>query len=173
MTPFSPFKGISAASLPLARPRNSRQPTTTWLSTCPLPSEVVAFQGSNHAFYLDFNGNGTWDGCGTDRCIPVGGNGDIPWSATGTAAARLRSVPSGRDGTFYLDYNGSGTWDGCGIDRCLQIGMNGDIPLVGDWNGSGTARSAPSAPPTAPSTSITTGVAPGTAADMIAVSRSA
>jgi hypothetical protein len=104
-------------------------------------SKVGAFRPSDGTFYLDYNGSGTWDGCGTDRCLQIGMNGDIPlvgdWNGSGTAKVGAFR-PS--DGTFYLDYNGSGTWDGCGTDRCLSIGLNGDIPLVGDWNGSGTSK---------------------------------
>jgi hypothetical protein len=104
-------------------------------------SKVGAFRPSDGTFYLDYNGNGAWDGCGTDRCLQIGLNGDIPlvgdWNGSGTSKVGAFR-PS--DGTFYLDYNGSGTWDGCGTDRCLQIGMNGDKPLVGDWNGSGTSK---------------------------------
>ena len=104
-------------------------------------SKVGAFRPSDGTFYLDYNGNGVWDGCGTDRCLQIGMNGDIPlvgdWNASGTSKVGAFR-PS--NGTFYLDYNGSGTWEGCATDRCLSIGMNGDIPLVGDWNGIGTAK---------------------------------
>jgi hypothetical protein len=104
-------------------------------------SKVGAFRPSNGTFYLDYNGNGQWDGCGTDRCLSIGMNGDIPlvgdWNGSGSSKVGAFR-PS--DGTFYLDYNGSGTWEGCGADRCLQIGMLGDIPLVGDWNGTGTSK---------------------------------
>ena len=103
--------------------------------------KVGAFRPSDGTFYLDYNGSGTWDGCGTDRCLSIGMNGDIPlvgdWNGSGTDKVGAFR-PS--DGTFYLDYNGNGVWDGCGTDRCLQIGMNGDIPLVGDWNASGTSK---------------------------------
>jgi uncharacterized delta-60 repeat protein len=104
-------------------------------------SKVGLFRPSDGTFYLDYNGNGQWDGCGTDRCLSIGMNGDIPlvgdWNGSGTSKVGAFR-PS--DGTFYLDYNGSGTWEGCGTDRCLQIGLNGDIPLVGDWNASGTTK---------------------------------
>ena len=97
-------------------------------------SKVGTFRPSDGYFYLDYNGNGQWDGCGTDRCLQIGLNGDIPlvgdWNGTGTDKVGAFR-PS--DGFFYLDYNGSGTWDGCGTDRCLQIGLNGDIPFVGKW----------------------------------------
>jgi len=104
-------------------------------------SKVGAFRPSDGTFYLDYNGNGAWDGCGTDRCLQIGMLGDIPlvgdWNGNGSSKVGAFR-PS--DGTFYLDYNGSGTWEGCGTDRCLQIGMLNDSPLVGDWNGSGTAK---------------------------------
>jgi hypothetical protein len=104
-------------------------------------SKVGAFRPTDGTFYLDANGSGTWDGCGTDRCLQIGMTGDIPlvgdWD--GTAFAKV-GVFRPSDGFFYLDYNGSGTWDGCGTDRCLQIGMTGDIPLVGDWDGTEFAK---------------------------------
>jgi hypothetical protein len=104
-------------------------------------SKVGVFRPSDGTFYLDYNGNGAWDGCGVDRCLQIGTNGDIPlvgdWNGSGTSKVGAFR-PS--DGTFYLDYNGNGAWDGCGADRCLQIGVNGDVPLVGDWNGSGTSK---------------------------------
>ncbi len=104
-------------------------------------AKVGTFRPADGAFYLDYNGNGQWDGCGVDRCLSIGLNGDIPlvgdWNGSGTAKVGTFR-PS--DGAFYLDYNGNGVWDGCDIDRCLQIGLNGDVPLVGDWNGSGTAK---------------------------------
>ena len=33
------------------------------------PDAVGAFRPSDGTFYLDYNGNGQWDGCGTDRCL--------------------------------------------------------------------------------------------------------
>jgi hypothetical protein len=97
-------------------------------------SKVGTFRPSDGYFYLDYNGNGQWDGCGIDRCLQIGLNGDVPlvgdWNGTGTDKVGAFR-PS--DGFFYLDYNGSGTWDGCGADRCLQIGLSGDIPFVGKW----------------------------------------
>ena len=105
------------------------------------PHAIGLFRPSDGVFYLDANGNGQWDGCGTDRCLSIGLNGDIPlvgdWNGGGSSKVGLFR-PS--DGTFYLDYNGNGQWDGCGADHCLHIGMLGDIPLVGDWNGSGTTK---------------------------------
>ncbi len=97
-------------------------------------SSVGTFRPTDGAFYLDYNGNGVWDGCGIDRCLSIGLNGDIPlvgdWNGSGTAkVGTFRPT----DGAFYLDYNGNGVWDGCGTDRCLSMGLNGDLPLVGTW----------------------------------------
>jgi YVTN family beta-propeller protein len=104
-------------------------------------SKVGVFRPSAGTFYLDYNGNGVWDGCGSDRCLSIGLSGDIPlvgdWNGTGGSKV---GVFRPTDGTFYLDYNGSGTWEGCGTDRCSQIGLNGDTPLVGDWTASGTSK---------------------------------
>ena len=104
-------------------------------------AKVGTFRPSNGTFYLDYNGNGSWDGCGTDWCLSIGMAGDVPvvgdWNGSGPAKVGVFR-PS--DGTFYLDYNGNGSWDGCGTDRCLAIGMAGDRPVVGDWNGSGPAK---------------------------------
>jgi hypothetical protein len=104
-------------------------------------AKVGTFRPSTGTFYLDANGNGTWDGCGTDGCVSIGMAGDLPvvgdWNGSGTAKVGTFRPSTG---TFYLDANGNGTWDGCGTDGCVSIGMAGDLPVVGDWNGSGLAK---------------------------------
>ena len=121
---FSPFLNASNPAAP-----------------APPIDKVGAFRPVGGTFYLDANGTGTWEGCGTDRCLSIGMSGDIPivgdWNGTWSSKVGVFR-PS--DGTFYLDKNGSGTWEGCATDSCLQIGQNGDTPLVGDWNGSGTSK---------------------------------
>ena len=77
----------------------------------PVPpiDKVGAFRPSDGTFYLDYDGSGTWGGCGTDRCLQIGMNGDIPlvgdWNGSGSSKVGAFR-PS--DGTFYLDYNGNG-----------------------------------------------------------------
>jgi len=44
----------------------------------PQASAVGAFRPADGTFYLDYNGNGVWDGCGTDRCLSIGLDGDTP-----------------------------------------------------------------------------------------------
>ena len=105
----------------------------------------------NGTWYLDYNGNGRWDGCqqdgGQDQCLynSFGQAGDLPaagdWNGDGKA-----KVGVFRNGTWYLDYNGNGRWDGCqqdgGQDQCLynSFGQAGDLPAAGDWNGDGKAK---------------------------------
>jgi 6-phosphogluconolactonase (cycloisomerase 2 family) len=86
------------------------------------------------SWYLDFNGNDVWDGCGTDLCVAFGSPGDVPvvgdWNGNGVA-----KIGVFRNGWWYLDLNGNGVWDGCGTDLCVAFGSPGDIPVVGDWIG--------------------------------------
>jgi len=93
----------------------------------------------NGVWSLDFNGNGQWDGCGIDQCIPFGLAGDLPvtgdWDGSGTT-----KIGVFRNGGWSLDFNGNGQWDGCGIDQCIPFGLAGDLPVTGDWDGSGTTK---------------------------------
>ena len=96
------------------------------------------------AWYLDRNGNGTWDGCDggadADLCFPAFGGypEDIPivgdWTGSGTTKIGIY-----RRGAWYLDRNGNGTWDGCTLDICYPSfgGISQDIPVAGDWDGTG------------------------------------
>ena len=103
-------------------------------------SKMGVFRNGN--WYLDYNGDGQWSGCGTttdtDRCYTFGMAGDIPvvgdWNGNGVS-----KIGVFRNGNWYLDYNGDGQWSGCGAtpstDRCYTYGMAGDTPVIGDWNG--------------------------------------
>ena len=90
----------------------------------------------NGTWYLDYNGNGLWDGCSVDRCYvgSFGQAGDLAaagdWNGDGKA-----KVGVFRNGTWYLDYNGNGLWDGCSVDRCYvgSFGVKGDLPVAGKW----------------------------------------
>ena len=105
------------------------------------PAKVGVFRPTTGMWYLDYNGNGQWDGCGTDRCINFGMSGDQPvsgdWDGSGSGKVGVFRPSTG---WWYLDYNGNGQWDGCGTDRCINFGMSGDQPVSGDWDGSGTAK---------------------------------
>jgi len=102
------------------------------------PSRIGVFRPADATWTLD-NGNGTFDGCAVDTCLPqFGGGGDRPvvghWTGAGKSAIGIFR-PS--DATWSLD-NGNGKWDGCGVDTCLAaFGGVGDLPVVGDWTGTG------------------------------------
>jgi hypothetical protein len=95
----------------------------------------------NGFWYLDYNGNGIWDGPGTDKAYTFGWNGSgvTPmigdWNGDGRAKVGIYD-----NGYWYLDYNGNGVWDGASTDKAYTLGWSGVTPLVGDWSGSGTAK---------------------------------
>jgi len=97
------------------------------------------FRSSTHLFYLDYNGNGVWNGASVDRQYNFGITGDIPvtgdWNSDGKT-----EIGVFRNSThlFYLDYNGNGVWNGASVDRQYNFGISGDIPVSGDWNNDGT-----------------------------------
>jgi hypothetical protein len=101
-------------------------------------SAIGVYRPGNHTFYLDFNGNGKWDGAAIDRQFRFGISGDTPitgdWSGTGKT--RIGVYRPGNQ-TFYLDFNGNGQWDGAVIDRQFRFGISGDVPITGDWDGDG------------------------------------
>ena len=99
-------------------------------------TEMAVFRG-DHTWYIDYNGNGVWDGpAGGDRIYITGKPGDIPvpgdWNGD-----NITEMGVFRDNhTWYIDYNGNGVWDGpSGGDRIYTTGQPGDIPVFGDWNG--------------------------------------
>jgi PKD repeat protein len=100
------------------------------------PVSIGVFR--NGAWYLDYNGNGWWDGSVTDRKYPAfGTTGDKPvagnWSGGGN-----KEIGVFRNGAWYLDYSGNGWWDGSVTDRKYPaFGTAGDIPVAGDWNNDG------------------------------------
>jgi len=104
-------------------------------------SEIGVFRPSTHTFYLDYNGNGVWDGAVTDRAYNFGTTGDIPvsgdWNNNGKSEIGVYRPLAH---TFYLDYNGNGVWDGAVTDRAYNFGTTGDIPVSGDWNNDGKSE---------------------------------
>ena len=93
----------------------------------------------NGTWYLDFNGNGVWDGPNVDKLVYFGGPGFAPyvgdWNGSGTS-----KMAGHKDGTWMIDFNGNFAWDGPGADKLIFFGGPGYTPLVGDWNGSGTTK---------------------------------
>ena len=98
-------------------------------------SEIGVFRPSTHLFYLDYNGNGVWNGASVDRQYNFGITGDIPitgdWNDDG-----ISEIGVFRPSThlFYLDYNGNGAWNGAATDSSYNFGITGDIPVSGKWD---------------------------------------
>jgi len=104
-------------------------------------TEIGVFRNSTHLFYLDYNGNGVWNGAVTDRSYNFGISGDIPVSGDWNIDGRTE-IGVFRPSThlFYLDYNGNGVWNGGVTDRSYNFGITGDMPISGDWNNDGKSE---------------------------------
>ena len=98
-------------------------------------SQLGLFRPSTGEWFLDYNGNKSWNGCSKERCMSFGGAGDQPvtgdWNGSGTSKIGVFRPSTS---VWYLDYNGNGIWDGCGIDVCAaNFGGPEDIAVVGKW----------------------------------------
>jgi len=112
--------------------------TLTCINVTDRPGNIGVFRNSTHLFYLDYNGNGAWNGAGIDKQYNFGISGDIPitgdWNNDGKTEIGVFR-PSTH--LFYLDYDGNGAWNGALVDRSFNFGISGDIPVTGDWNSDG------------------------------------
>jgi hypothetical protein len=97
----------------------------------------------NGLWYLDYDGNGIWDGGVADKAYTFG------WAATGVTPIMGDWNGDGRakigiyyNGLWYLDYDGNGVWNGGVNDKAYSFGASNPAatPLVGDWTGTGTAK---------------------------------
>jgi hypothetical protein len=96
----------------------------------------------NGFWYLDYDGNGVWDGGVNDKAYSFGwaATGVTPmlgdWSGTGTTKIGIYYY-----GFWYLDYDGDGVWNPAN-DKAYTFGWNatGVTPVLGDWNGDGRAK---------------------------------
>jgi predicted outer membrane repeat protein len=99
-------------------------------------TKIGVYRPSNISFYLDFNGNGRWDGATIDRQYRFGSAGDTPISGDWDGDGKFEiGIHRARIRTFCLDMNGNGRWDP-GSDARYLFGSAGDIPVVGKWHGS-------------------------------------
>jgi hypothetical protein len=94
------------------------------------------FRPSTGEWFIDRNGNRSWDGCRRDQCVDgFGSAGDLPvsgdWDGSGKSKIGVWRPTTGQ---WFLDYNGNGVWDGCSVDVCSAgFGVAGDIPVAGKW----------------------------------------
>lgn len=110
-------------------------------------TKVGLYRPSTGQWFLDRNGDGSWDGCGRDLCISSFGTAkDLPvtgdWNGDGKKSkiglfrpqTTVECQNSLGCGLWLLDFNGNNQWDGCDIDLCLKdFGDVGDIPVAGKW----------------------------------------
>jgi hypothetical protein len=99
-------------------------------------TQVGLYRPSTGQWFLDRNGDRSWDGCRRDLCISEFGSAeDLPVTGDWNGAGRSKiGVFRPRTGEWLLDLNGNNQWDGCGIDLCLtDFGDVGDIPVAGKW----------------------------------------
>jgi hypothetical protein len=98
---------------------------------------IGQFRPSTAQWFLDWNGNGVWDGCSTDRCYTFGAPNDQPvvgdWNGNGRT-----KIGVFRNGQWFLDVTGNGIF-GAG-DRTTTLGISGDTPVVGHWSGLGVSQ---------------------------------
>jgi hypothetical protein len=86
-------------------------------------TEIGVYRPSTQMFYLDYNGNGAWNGSLADRSYNFGITGDLPvsgdWNHDG-----ITEIGVYRPSThmFYLDYNGNSAWNGGLADRSYNFG---------------------------------------------------
>jgi len=88
----------------------------------------------NGTWYLDYNGNGVWNGGVIDRQYTFGNASQKPVTGDWNSDNKTE-IGSFYNGTWYLDYNGNGVWNGGVIDRQYTFGSASMTPVSGDWNG--------------------------------------
>jgi hypothetical protein len=99
----------------------------------------VYYQGF---WYLDYDGNGIWDGGINDKAYNIGwpAPGVTPivgdWSGSGTSKIGIYYY-----GFWYLDYDGDGVFNPV-KDKSYNFGWQatGVTPIMGDWNGDGRIK---------------------------------
>ena len=127
--------------------------TTSLLSEIGVYRPATVGANAPMAFYLDANGNNSWDAGDKVRSFGLSGlpgttMEDIPvagdWDGSGVVrfgAFRCPAAGQGGTCTWYIDLNNSGTWDGTSLgDAAWSFGLPGDTPVVGDWTGDGKAK---------------------------------
>jgi hypothetical protein len=104
-------------------------------------TKIGVYRAAVGMWYLDYNGNGAWDGCTTDRCFGFGISTDTPvvgdWNGDGKTKIGMYRASVGM---WYLDYNGNGAWDPTTDQSGSFGGDPTDTPVVGDWNGDGKTK---------------------------------
>ena len=107
-------------------------------------SKLGLFASDTFEWFLDANGNGTWDGCQIDICSQAFGVSiDLPVVGQWIKGAEDQiAIFRPAEKKWHLDLNGNEILDPCKIDKCsgLSVYQPGDMPVAGDWSGSGTTQ---------------------------------
>jgi thermitase len=102
-----------------------------------LPTSKVGVY-KDGVWYLDYNGNGRWDGASVDRNYNFGGPGNVSLTGDWNGDNKTEiGVTNGAD--WYLDINRDGVWNPAQDQHCF-FGVIGYTPVVGDWTGNGTTK---------------------------------
>jgi Divergent InlB B-repeat domain/Fibronectin type III domain len=110
--------------------------------------KVGIYRPSTGEWFLDQNGNGTWDGCSADKCVeyfttdgalPVVGKPVVgKWNGSETTRLGLFFPATAQ---WRLDINSDEILGDCGVDPCLgPFGEATDIPVAGKWSSAGYDR---------------------------------
>jgi hypothetical protein len=109
-------------------------------------SKLGLFVPASAQWLLDVNGNGVWDGCGSDTCIKsFGKSSDVPAVGQWTTGSPDRvAIFRPSEEKWHLDINGNGILDRCTTDKCpcWSVYQKGDVPVTGDWTGRGKSSLA-------------------------------
>jgi len=97
-------------------------------------TKIGVFRNSTQRWYLDYNGNGVWDGTPTDKLYVFGMSTDTPITGDWDRNNKTE-IGVFRNSTrqWLLDYNGNGMWNGTPKDKLYKFMLSTDTPVTGDW----------------------------------------
>lgn len=101
---------------------------------------IGVYRPSEVAFYIDYNGDGIWNGCDVDKCTGrfiSAKRGNKPIVGYWSAGADRQGIGIHRRGAWYMDVDLDFHWDGNrGGDRYLRgFGDSSTLPVVGNLTG--------------------------------------
>ena len=107
-------------------------------------TKIGVYDPATGTWYLDYNGNGAWDGPAIDRMYTfnAGIAGAIPVTGTWDGLGRTQ-IGVYSNGVWYLDLNGNGVWDGAAGDLTYTnfgAGLAGAVATTADWAGTGKSQ---------------------------------
>jgi hypothetical protein len=110
--------------------------TATFNSAGPMRDRIGIYRPSTGQWFLDVNGNYTWDTSGDTLVQTFGATASVPivgdWVGSGTAQLGLFQPDTL---LWLLDVNANRAIDTCSQDACYgPFGEAMDVPLVGRWN---------------------------------------